>query len=428
MVIKIVLQEKGEEDMDRNTRITLMPQYMKNFQCIGASCEDSCCMGWKVIIDNSTYKKYQSLKDLELSPLLKKSITRNRSNSSKENYAKIKMKEDNSCPFLNAEKLCSIQLKRGPEYLSNVCAAYPRIMNKVDASTEISGTISCPEIARLALLNPNLMEFDECYEDINIREKLVVNNFDTKNDQLANMPGKYFWEIRIFTISILQNRKIELWERMIVLGLFYNKLQDYIDNCKVDLIPDLILYYSDFDYQEIIKESLDSIKANENIQINILANLAEKKFLGGVSGERYIECFQAFINGLHFTENSTVEEIAQNYSKAYFNYYQPFMRNHEYILENYLVNYVFKEMFPFNGYKSIFDSYMMLVIHYSLIKMHLIGMSAFHKGLNIDLVIELIQSLGKNTEHNKAYLLDIQSYMVENKYNSLAYMAILIKN
>jgi len=414
--------------MDKGMRITLMPQYMKDFQCIGTSCEDSCCIGWKVLIDNSTYKKYQNLKDFELAPLLKKYVKRNRINSSKENYAKIRMKENNSCPFLNTEKLCSIQLKRGPEYLSNVCATYPRIMNMVDSAIEISGTISCPEIARLALLNPNIMEFDESCDNINIRGNLVVKNLDTKNNHLANMPGKYFWEIRIFTISMLQNREIELWKRMIILGLFYKKLQDYIDSGKLDFIPDLISHYSDFDYQDTINESLGSIKSNQNIQINLLVNLAEKKFLTGISGIRYIKCFQAFVDGLQCTGNSTGEEIAQNYSRAYLEYYQPFMRDHEYVLENYLVNYVFKNMFPFNCYQSVFGSYMMLVIHYSLIKMHLIGMSAFYKGLNIDLVIELIQSLGKNIEHNKAYLEDIESYMIEKNFNTMAYMAILLKN
>lgn len=413
--------------MAENMKRALMPQYMKGFQCIGKSCEDSCCIGWKVIIDNPTYKKYQGIKDLELSPLLKKYVTRNRSNPTKENFAKIRMRQDNSCPFLNDEKLCSIQLKRGPGYLSNVCTMYPRTTNMIDGSLEFSGTISCPEIARLALLNTNLMEFDESYESVNI-ENIDIKNVDTKNNKLINMPHKFFWELRIFTISILQNRKFKVWERMIILGLFYKKLQDYIDNNKVDLIPDLIIYYSDFANQETIKESLSSIKTNQTIQVSLLKKLAEKKFLSGVFSRRYIECFEAFLNGLQYTNDANVEEITENYKKAYSDYYEPFMKEHEYILENYLVNYVFKKLFPFSGYNSVFESYMMLAIHYSLIKMHLIGMAAFYKGLTLELVIKLIQSLAKTIEHNQAYLDDIAKFMVENNFKTMAYMVILIKN
>ena len=35
-----------------------IPKYMKNFECIGKDCIDSCCVGWNIQIDKNTYKKY----------------------------------------------------------------------------------------------------------------------------------------------------------------------------------------------------------------------------------------------------------------------------------------------------------------------------------------------------------------------------------
>lgn len=412
--------------MTDNRIRTLMPKYMKEFQCIGTNCCESCCIGWKVLIDNHTYKKYQNLKSSELSPLFHKCITRNRSNPSKENYAKINMNEDNSCPFLNENKLCNIQLKHGAEYLSNVCTIYPRITNMIDGTIELSGTVSCPEIARLALLNPKLMEFDENYEYLKLRN-VEIKNIDTKS-QPKNSTISFFWQFRIITISILQNRKFKIWERMIILGLFYRKLQDYINNKKMELVPDLVEYYSDFMDQNDKVESFAFLQTNLTVQVKLLEKLVEKKIHMGISSKRYIECFENFLNGLQYTNESTIKDIIEKYNNAYNDYYEPFMKEHEYILENYLVNYVFKNLFPFNGYNSVFDSYMMLVIHYSLIKMHLIGMSAFHKGLTIELVIKLIQSFSKTIEHNQAYLNDIAEIMRENDYNTMAYMAVLIRN
>ncbi|MFP3632204.1 flagellin lysine-N-methylase, partial [Burkholderia sp. SIMBA_045] len=70
------------------------------------------------------------------------------------------MKSDLSCPFLNEEKLCSIQLKLGEDFLSHTCKTYPRVTQTVDDVVELSATLSCPEAARLALLNPNKMQFN----------------------------------------------------------------------------------------------------------------------------------------------------------------------------------------------------------------------------------------------------------------------------
>ena len=42
--------------MKEHKRSLLIPQYFKNFTCIGSDCEDSCCIGWRVDIDHNTYK------------------------------------------------------------------------------------------------------------------------------------------------------------------------------------------------------------------------------------------------------------------------------------------------------------------------------------------------------------------------------------
>lgn len=135
-----------------------------------------------------------------------------------------------------------------------------------------------------------------------------------------------------------------------------------------------------------------------------------------------------FLWGIQYDADSTVEEIGLRYHEAWQNYYEPYMREHEYIFENYLVNYVFKNLFPFTAEKTLFDSYMMLVLHYSLIKMHLIGIAGYRKGLNDEIFIKLVQSFAKTVEHNQRYLNEIADLMKQNGFNTMAYMSILIKN
>ncbi|KAI3345916.1 hypothetical protein FDB55_06255 [Clostridium botulinum] len=405
----------------------LQPQYVKNFECIGSKCEDSCCIGWMIGVDRKTYKKYKKLKNSELSFKIKRYISRNRSKFQGEHdYAKIKL-ENNLCPFLDKNKLCSIQLEKGYSYLSTVCNTYPRIWNRVNGTLEKSLTMSCPEAARLILLNKNIMEFDEVYEIIDTNY-IIHKELNANDVSKATKGGKYFWNLRIFSISLLQNRRYELWERLIILGLFVERIDKEIRSKKLSNIDDVILKYSEYLEGNILKKQLNKIPTKINIQIKLLKEIADKRELFGITNKKYIDLFLEFLKGLNYDENNDIMKIAKKYNEAHEKYYTKFMVENEYMLENYCVNYAFKNTFPFSEEKTIFDSYMMLVIHYSLIKMHLIGISAQRKKMTKDLMIEVIQSFTKTVEHNKTYLNYINDLMKENNFNNIAYMAILLKN
>ena len=92
-------------------------------------------------------------------PELRELVTINTDRASDDNYARI-ASPDPDCPFL-AEGWCSIQKNLGEQYLSIMCSQYPRVMNMVDDVLQRSLDLSCPEAARVMLLDPNPMEFDE---------------------------------------------------------------------------------------------------------------------------------------------------------------------------------------------------------------------------------------------------------------------------
>lgn len=410
-------------------RVVLTPQYMKQFQCIGPKCEDHCCYGWKVNIDENTYKKYKKVSESTLKPLLDKSVTRNRSTPSFGNYAKIKMDENGCCPFFEEDKLCSIHKKLGAEYLSKVCMVYPRITNVVNGVYEKSVALSCPEAARLVLLNPNIMEFDEIEEPAEVQHN-VNYKIDTDTIQNANNLKRYFWPLRIFSISLLQNRKHTLTDRLIILGLFMKKVQEYLDNNRTHEIPILIEEYNRIIDNENIEESLTDVPAKITIQMELMKEFNDQRFSIAFSqnSQSYINCVAEFLNGIEYTAEARVEDIGERYKEAYLNYYEPFMREHEYIFENLLVNHAYRELFPIASRDAVFDDYMKLGIHYSLIKMLLIGMAAYNKKLDEALIVRLVYSLSRAVEHNKIFFNNTFKLFKENGYNSMAHMAILIKN
>ncbi len=407
-------------------RTVLTPQYMHEFTCIGPACEDSCCIGWRVNVDEPTYKKYRKVKHPELKPLMDKQVTRNRSTPSATNYAKIKVQKDSRCPFLAEDMLCNIHRTLGEEYLSLTCATYPRTCNDVNGVLERSATMSCPEAARLALLPEGEMEFDQELEAIDIRKVLSgkVNPSDLK---LSLKPERYFWELRIFSIQILQTRDYSLWQRLVILGLFLQKAQELADNKQMDQLEQLIQLYMGILADGSLKDSMGEIPDQVMIQFRVLKELVDKRVTKGVTSKRYLECFGEFLKGLEYVNGATYKAVAQNYKEGYEDYYQPYMKEHEHILENYLVNHVFKNLFPL-GKRGLYGEYSMFVIHYAMIKMHLIGMARHHKGLDDDLVIKLIQSFAKTVEHNTAYLHQVYELLQENEFTSMAHMSILVKN
>lgn len=402
---------------------------MKDFQCIGLKCEDNCCYGWKVSIDDVTYKKYRKVNEPSLKFLLNANVTRNRSNPSPDNYAKIKMKENGDCPFLEDDKLCKIHKELGSEFLSKVCMIYPRITNIVNGVYEKSATLSCPEVARLALLKSSVMEFDEIEESTDISHN-ISTQIDTYNIKYANKLKKYFWELRIFSISLLQNRKYSITNRLIILGLFLKKVQEYAKSERIKAIPFIIEEYNNIVENGNVEEYLNSIPSNLAIQMELMKEFNDQRFSVAFSqnSKAYIDCVAEFLNGIGYTDEAKVEDIAELYKEAYLKFYEPFMKEHEYILENLLVNHAFNQLFPINSKEGVFDDYMKLVVHYSLIKMLLIGMAAYNKKLDEELIVRLVYLFSRAIEHNKVFFDNTFKLFKANGYNTMAYMAILIKN
>jgi len=413
--------------MEKNKRQVLVPQYIKYFQCIGSACEDTCCQGWQVDIDKKTYKLYKNLKDKELYPTIKNNIQRIRNGASDLNYATIKMNEEKMCPLLNKDKLCSIQLKLGENYLSSVCSTYPRNLNKVDSSLEQSASLSCPEAARLALLNPDVMQFEDIELDI-APKTIVMQNLNIDNPSSEEY---YFWNIRVFTIEVLQNRDYSITDRLLILGVFFEQLQAIFTNQNYEEVPSFIEAFKTIVQMETLRDSLNQVPTSYDIQFQIIKALIDLRLAFGVKNQAYLECIQDTLNGLSVTEDmSNYNEQISAYRTAFTDHYLPFIDNNQHILENYLVNYVYKNLFPFtSGRIHIFEEYALLVIHYSMIKTHLIGMAGYYKNsFNTDLVIKLIYSFGRAIEHNPTYLYTISEKLKQKDLTSLAHLSILIKN
>ncbi|WP_433595880.1 hypothetical protein [Lysinibacillus xylanilyticus] len=59
-------------------RPILIPEYLKDFSCIGSACEDTCCVGWNIVVEKKTYQTYRKVRQPEMEDKLLKYVKRNR--------------------------------------------------------------------------------------------------------------------------------------------------------------------------------------------------------------------------------------------------------------------------------------------------------------------------------------------------------------
>ena len=406
-------------------KIVLSPSYIENFRCIGGECSDSCCVGWSVDIDKRTYQNYRVCKNVDFRKKLDIFIKRNRKSKSIRNYAKIVMEvKSRRCPFLNESNLCDIYINIGEESMSNTCIEYPRYYSKINGVLEKSLTLSCPEAARLVLDNKEFMSFNESSEE-NVKEYCISREIDT-NKFNTHPLEKYFWELRIVAIDIIQNRSYSIDERIILLGFLSNE----IDKCIIDKgsnnIPNLIEKYVVRIHNNEYKEFLNQIPNNIYLKVKLIKGIERLKISRGMNAE-FTNIVGKALLGLGCIEYATDEEIKTKYISAKENYDNVLEKKYNYILENYLVNHIFKNTFPLTDRKNIFEEYILICVYYSIIKFNLTGLSA-EKELTKEEIITFIQKFSKAIEHDATYIDIIEQSLKDNKLNTMAYMAILIKD
>ncbi|GAA0782627.1 flagellin lysine-N-methylase [Hathewaya limosa] len=398
--------------------IILTPSYTKEFKCIGGECEDSCCIGWRVFIDKNTFKNYKRIYNKEFKAKVDKYIKRNRHSTNENSYAQIKLLENERCPFLNNKNLCEVFINVGEHNLSKVCTEYPRIYNRIDSKIEKSLTLSCPVAAKKILLNKELMEFDEIQSNEKISN--IINYVDTQSNKYIN---KCFWEIRIFTIDLLQNRNYSIEDRLIILGMFYKEISE---NSNVD---DVIKKFKNRILDNVYKKFLNDISQLQDIKLHILTQIIDAKIENDLNIDReFLEFYYKTKTGLGYEKEHQEIDLVKGYNLCYKKYYKDFILHKEHIMENFLVNYVFQNTFPVTN-KKLFDEYIIMVINYALIKVHLVGLSGYYKeNFSEDIVVKFIQKFSKVVMHNYNYIEWIFNSIKDEKLDSMAHIIIFIKD
>jgi lysine-N-methylase len=227
-----------------------------------------------------------------------------------------------------------------------------------------------------------------------------------------------------------------MWQRLIILSVFCSRLDQVTAEYYEEDIPYLISYFTDKIREGEYREPMNNAGMNLEMQLQAMKILIDHRLQGEFVSNQFLDCISEFMQGLCFTEGASLEVAIMQYAEVYSAYYQPFMEKHEYILENYLVNYVFKNLFPFGPQKSIFfeqrsiyAEYTLLALHYSMIKTLLIGIAGYHRNdFSAKHAVKLIQTFAKTIEHNLPYHKQAVQFINASDMNNTGGMTVLLKN
>ena len=215
------------------------PTYAGTFRCIGPQCEDTCCGDWDIPVDKITYLKYRQFPVKALGSLVSHFVSASEGNPHDNLYGSIRRKSDGSCPFFGEDRLCGIQKHYGAELLSSTCSVYPRSLAVVDGFLEGSLSLSCPEAARLVLLQENSTQK---------RGDLFSGQFRTDNVfGLREHHGldAIVLQIRTLVVDLIRDRSRPIWQRLLMIAALCSRLDGLGDH---DLVAaaDLLARYRNF--------------------------------------------------------------------------------------------------------------------------------------------------------------------------------------
>ena len=403
----------------------LQPRYADDFRCIASRCEENCCEGWGVYIDKATYKKYRA------TPALRRAAAEHielvpgaRDNFQ---YARMKFTAENRCPFLAADKLCSIQKQHGGEFLSKTCSRYPRALVRFDGSMQKALYLSCPEAARLVLMSPQLLPAHDAFHcEVPLEQS---QNLAPGSSPLAR-------PLRSFALDLLQDRTYPLWQRLFLLGTVCRRVHELTVAQQTAEIPRLLAQYATIASEGSLRPYLDGIPARPGPQLDSVLKLIQRRYQADQPEQAFVTSVGDLLQAISKSQESAGPDPAARYHQAYLRYYQPFEQANPCFMENYLLNYIFRTGFPFvaitDPVRRCIDpltSYLLLAIHYRLLHSLLIGAAARHgQAFSIAHALQVVPTFARGVEHNVKFADELMSYARSPQLQNSDGLAALLRN
>lgn len=399
----------------------IRPNYMEKFRCIGGACEDSCCAGWRVVFDKRTAQTYLNAKDPEIREIATKSIKKIKTDRSSQHYSRIEMDpQTGACPFQQTDKLCMVQSRLGESALSKVCSTYPRISGGVAGRYIEVATLSCPEAARLCLLEPEAMKVGD----------RKVSSSDQTSFYAAQQTLNPLRFLHQSALEMLEDERVSIMEFALVYGTALNMIRKrpkeaFNENSRFDDMQQIITLVRKglADTQSATLQAQASIQFQLGKILPILIRYVRNNLL---KNRRFRESVFDGLNGLQL-DPSNLSKSVNLYSEAIARFSPADHTLMSTGFRNYLINELLKNAAIYvNSAEDAFRGLQAAITRLSIIAVQVVGARCLHPDCILaERLPFTVSSTARTFEHNQAIMLEIADYLNAIEDRSVAVLGLI---
>lgn len=371
-----------------------VPEYYKDFSCIGGECIDTCCAGWEVDVDKKSSAYYKSV-DGAFGDRLRSKLV---------DYPiedRFILGEHGRCPFLNSKNLCDIYTELGEDKLCETCTNFPRHITEFGNTREIGISLSCPVAVELIMKRKEPIRF-------------TVSENEEKVSEYNDIDAALYYSLcqaRELAYTICQDRTMKIRHRAVLFLDFAKKLQKKLKKNKLNKILDA---YKDVQYRNERIEKLEKKYASYKKTTVVL-----RKWLDIYDRLEHIKPeWQGILSELSGYVDRKMPDV-----KAC----AVIVNERDYEYEHLMVYYVYRYFL-----RAVFDENVLEKIKLSctaLIMQELLGAAYCYRDgcFDFEKQITLMRIYSKETEHSEENLDELYRNFKKNKaFSTKNYMGIIL--
>lgn len=410
--------------------LVFKPEYYDSFSCKAAECRQTCCQGWSITASKAEWRKIKNTicghGDFSGQKYFDALPPERRTEMA---HIQMVLDEEQNCPFLNGDKLCSLQKTFGAGILPDTCIWFPRTVSDNHGLTCAALTPGCEKVLEMLPTDRSLT--------FEVEEEFLDSSFPpVRSIQQAYLGGgyqyaAYFQDICSMCILILQAQEVSLEDRMILLGLGLEKVLQAGAEQKWESIPEHIDHFlSQLDGLEDVSSLLPPFAPNLSALFNSFLMVDNEPEGSSSSYRKIIDRVKEAVQVSYQTDGKVkkVSASALSHYEQMKKGFADLMADRPFFMENLLLAVLTYKNLPFSSswLGGIWGNYVYLCWIYSSLKFILtVCAGDIHSQEEL---IDLCVPLMRRWLHNGDLIKWLVESFEKNESSTLAHMAVLLKS
>lgn len=355
----------------------------------------TCCgRNWSITIDKKTHQKYVLSSRADIASIAKENLVLLR--KGKNNYSRVKLNEKGDCPFIDENKLCMVHRDLGVEALSHTCSTYPRSSTRYQDETRHTMTLSCPEVVRRVLFDPDAMLLQEQDE--------LVAGYKTNLIGQRQSASQTQQVIHLFAWNLIQSPSGNIEENLMALAQFILCLQHVnfdlhnrfaeVEDFYEALLNELQSGKSLLSSGHLAKSNAMKYLALSVMGTHVAKDSARDGFI--LEGHQQIA---AYLNVAGVSDAAELEAKFDAINQQWHKLCEDSCLSEPYVLRNYLLYKLYSSYFPGKNMATMMRQFYRIVLDFFYIKF-ILSVRSMQGELDQQVVMKTIASLSEKTMHN----------------------------